>query len=138
MRGSKSFAAGAVLLSTMFGAGWALEACAGDAGPKGEQGPVGATGVAGPEGSPGVPGAAADGGGNVLSGPCTTPCHTFNGVVDQWRFSNHSHPQENEVGGGACRAPAMAAGEPVGASAASSSGYDAVGPLGMRAAQRSP
>lgn len=30
------------------------------------------------------------------------PCHTFGGVVDQWRFSNHSHPQQSEVGGGAC------------------------------------
>jgi hypothetical protein len=37
---------------------------------------------------------------------------------------------DREVGGGSCRAPAVAAGEPV--------GYDAVGPLGMRAAQRSP
>lgn len=37
-----------------------------------------------------------------LSGACTTPCHTFNGVVDQWRFSNHSHPQKNDVGGGSC------------------------------------
>jgi hypothetical protein len=37
-----------------------------------------------------------------LSGACTTPCHTFNGVVDQWRFSNHSHPQNNEIGGGSC------------------------------------
>ena len=50
-------------------------------------------------GTPGVP---PDGGGGVLSGACTTPCHTFNGVVDQWRFSNHSHPQKNDVGGGAC------------------------------------
>jgi len=51
-----------------------------------------------------LPGTTSDGGGGTgaLSGACTTPCHTFNGVVDQWRFSNHSHPQENEIGGGSC------------------------------------
>lgn len=71
----------------------------GDAGPPGAPGPTGVAGPAGPEG-PG-PTSGLDGG--PLSNPaCTTPCHTFNGVVDQWRFSNHSHPQENEIGGGAC------------------------------------
>jgi hypothetical protein len=60
---------------------------------------------AGPQGPPGPqgPGVGADGGAIApLSGACTTPCHTFNGVVDQWRFSNHSHPQKNEIGGGSC------------------------------------
>jgi hypothetical protein len=42
------------------------------------------------------------GGLGALGGACTKPCHTFNGVVDQWRFSNHSHPQNNEIGGGPC------------------------------------
>jgi hypothetical protein len=38
----------------------------------------------------------------ATTGACTTPCHTMGGVVDQWRFSNHSHPQENLIGGGVC------------------------------------
>jgi len=37
-----------------------------------------------------------------FGGACTTPCHTFNGVVDQWRLSHHSHPQNNEIGSGSC------------------------------------
>ncbi len=81
-------------------------ACSGNDGKDGAAGALGAAGVAGPQGPSGAPGAvgpAGDGGaGAVLSGACTTPCHTFNGVVDQWRFSNHSHPQENEIGGGVC------------------------------------
>lgn len=72
----------------------------------GETGPSGSPGPAGPPGPPGpagTPGEVVDaGGGGGMSGACTTPCHTFNGVVDQWRFSNHSHPQKNDVGGGAC------------------------------------
>jgi len=40
--------------------------------------------------------------GIILTGACTQPCHTFGVVVDQWRFSNHSHPQENLIGGGPC------------------------------------
>ena len=80
-----------------------LAACGdGENGAKGDPGAAGPAGPPGPSGTPGVPGPAADGGGGVLSGACTTPCHTFNGVVDQWRFSNHSHPQNNEIGGGAC------------------------------------
>lgn len=67
----------------------------GVAGPAGQQG---TPGQIGPKGDPGV---VPDGGG-TLGGACTTPCHTFNGVVDQWRFSNHSHPQNNEIGGGSC------------------------------------
>lgn len=77
-------------------------ACGGSDGP---QGNTGLTGVPGPQGPVGVPGPAGGGvadGGNILSGACTQPCHTFGGVVDQWRFSNHSHPQENEIGGGTC------------------------------------
>lgn len=71
----------------------------------GDVGPVGApgsTGEAGPPGPPGATGTAAEAGNPATTGPCTTPCHTFGGVVDQWRFSNHSHPQENEIGVGAC------------------------------------
>lgn len=92
------------LVSTILGGSIVLAACSGEDGKQGEPGPAGATGAQGQPGPPGVqgaPGVAADGG-TALSGACTTPCHTFNGVVDQWRFSGHSHPQENEIGGGAC------------------------------------
>lgn len=76
-------------------------ACTGSDGEKGEIGPVGQPGPQGPGGLPGT-GGAVDGGGSILTGACTQPCHTFGGVVDQWRFSNHSHPQENLIGGGPC------------------------------------
>ncbi|CAN5911119.1 hypothetical protein BH11MYX4_BH11MYX4_57510 [soil metagenome] len=69
----------------------------------GARGETGLGGQPGPQGPAGVPGPSgvADGG-SILTGACTQPCHTFGGVVDQWRFSNHSHPQENLIGGGAC------------------------------------
>jgi hypothetical protein len=73
----------------------ALGAC--DNGEDGRPGPAGPPGPQGP-----IPTAPDGGAITALSGACTTPCHTFNGVVDQWRFSNHSHPQKNEIGGGSC------------------------------------
>src|SRR5262249_37966634 len=98
----RSLGALAILTAVDVSAG--LAACgSGDAGAKGETGnagPSGPAGPVGPPGSPGSPGIGTDGGNPILSGACTTPCHTFGGVVDQWRFSNHSHPQENEIGGG--------------------------------------
>ncbi len=91
------------LVTMTLGTGLVLGACTGAdgatgaTGAPGQAGAPGAPGSAGPEGKPGpLP----DGGG--FSGACTKPCHTFNGVVDQWRFSNHSHPQKNEIGGGSC------------------------------------
>lgn len=93
---------GLAFIVGVVGAGAGLAACgSGEDGAKGEPGATGPAGPPGPPGPQGTPGTVADGGG-VLSGACTTPCHTFGGVVDQWRFSNHSHPQNNEVGGGAC------------------------------------
>ena len=77
-------------------------ACTGDAGPQGETGLAGQPGPAGVGGVGGLPGGGSADGGSILTGACTQPCHTFGGVVDQWRFSNHSHPQENLVGGGPC------------------------------------
>lgn len=74
----------------------------GDPGAAGAAGPAGPTGAAGPAGPQGPAGTTDPDAATPLSGACTTPCHTFNGVVDQWRFSNHSHPQENEIGGGVC------------------------------------
>jgi len=87
-----------VLMVVCGGIAVALAACGekgerGQAGPAGPQGPMGSVGEQGPVGPPGM---------LPDSGACTSPCHSFNGVVDQWRFSNHSHPQENEVGTSAC------------------------------------
>ena len=87
---------GCVLLGA-FAAG----ACSGS---DGAAGPTGKPGATGPIGAPGPQGPAGGGSdaGNYLTGACTVPCHAFTGVLAQWRFSNHSHPQENEVGGGTC------------------------------------
>ena len=91
------------LVVTTLAISTAFVACAGKDGATGQDGAIGPTGPQGTPGAPGVegkPGSVGDAG--TLSGACTTPCHTFNGVVDQWRFSNHSHPQNNEIGGGSC------------------------------------
>lgn len=95
--------AAAAIVSLSAAAAFVVGACGSD-GEKGETGAMGAPGPAGPVGPTGPAGSSVfpDAGTGALSGACTTPCHTFNGVVDQWRFSNHSHPQENEIGGGAC------------------------------------
>lgn len=95
--------AGLLVVTAATLVGFGLGACGSD-GEKGETGATGSPGAQGAQGPQGLPGIPADAGGGTgaLSGACTTPCHTFNGVVDQWRFSNHSHPQENEIGGGVC------------------------------------
>lgn len=97
--------AASIILLSILGGLAALAACGAD-GATGEAGtsspgPAGPVGPSGPPGEAGLPGLVGDAGA-VLSGACTTPCHTFGGVVDQWRFSNHSHPQNNEIGGGSC------------------------------------
>jgi len=88
----------------LFGVALVVIACTGEDGAKGENGAAGAPGpqgAAAPAGTTPLP--ASPDGGNILSNAgCTQPCHTFGGVVDQWKFSNHSHPQESEIGGGAC------------------------------------
>src|SRR6266508_3651575 len=53
-------------------------------GPQGEVGTQGPAGPAGPAGMPGTPGA--DGG---LPSSCLSPCHGFNGIVEQWKTSTH-------------------------------------------------
>ena len=97
-------ARGILFLVAIGGATAVAVACSGSDGAKGDTGLVGQPG---PQGTGGAPGAAGisdggSGGGSILTGACTQPCHTFGGVVDQWRFSNHSHPQENLIGGGPC------------------------------------
>jgi hypothetical protein len=90
-----------LILAAAAGATLVAVACGGDAGEKGDTGLSGLPGPQGPVGPAAEGGVGVDGG-SILSGACTQPCHTFGGVVDQWRFSNHSHPQKSDVGGGSC------------------------------------
>ncbi len=69
-------------------------ACTGSDGPAGAAGTPGATGAqgnpgaqgdAGPQGLPGIP-TTIDGG---ISSSCLSPCHGFNGIVEQWKTSTH-------------------------------------------------
>ena len=87
-------------------AGAALVACngsdgasgpAGAAGPTGTQGPVGGAGPAGTgtQGPPG-PSGAVDGG---LPTSCLSPCHGFNGIVEQWKTSTHYATFVSNLGG---------------------------------------
>lgn len=96
---------GLVVVASVLAVTAGLAACGsgadGEKGEPGQAGPPGAVGPEGPPGAAGLPGVLPDAG-PVVGGACTTPCHTFNGVVDQWRFSHHSHPQKNDVGVGAC------------------------------------
>jgi hypothetical protein len=93
----------AVVLATIAVTAAGLGACSGNDGANGQNGTNGPSGSPGPTGSPGVPGPPGEAGvAATQSGACTTPCHTFGGVVDQWRLSNHSHPQENQIGVGPC------------------------------------
>ena len=60
-------------------------------GPEGPAGPAGAAGVPAASGTAGTPGGVgpagvADGG---LSVGCMSPCHGFNGIVEQWKTSTH-------------------------------------------------
>ena len=87
-----------------------LSACAGDngkdgaVGPAGAQGPDGApgatgkagpagpVGAAGPQGDPGMTGSAGASGADttgLLATSCLSPCHGFNGIVEQWKGSTH-------------------------------------------------
>jgi hypothetical protein len=94
---------GLLFLLTASAIGFVVGACGSD-GENGKDGVMGGAGAAGPQGPAGTSSPAVDAGPGLggFTGACTKPCHTFNGVVDQWRFSNHSHPQNNEIGGGAC------------------------------------
>lgn len=98
-RPTLAIAAATLLIASAFVACTGKDGASGGPGATGPSGPQGAQG---PQGQQGIPGPLPDAGTGALTGACTTPCHTFNGVVDQWRFSNHSHPQNNEIGGGSC------------------------------------
>jgi hypothetical protein len=69
----------------------ALLACSGEQGPSG---PAGAEGEAGAPGGPGPAGPQGPAGDAAIIGidggtGCTSPCHGFGNVVDQWQYSKH-------------------------------------------------
>ncbi len=85
----RSLLLGSLVTLTLGGA--TLMACAGkdgDPGAAGATGPQGPAGSVGPQGSLGPPGPGFDGG-VPETGSCTTPCHGFGNVVDQWKYSRH-------------------------------------------------
>lgn len=72
----------------------------GDKGEQGDQGEKGDTGDTGEQGPPGPPGDGAGGDGaggagsvtlpeGTLNASCMRPCHTFTGMVEQWKTSRH-------------------------------------------------
>lgn len=61
----------------------------GEQGEQGEPGPMGEQGEQGEQGEPGVNGMGGALPDDVLSTSCLTPCHGFDGVVEQWKASTH-------------------------------------------------
>lgn len=87
------------LIAGVLLAGAALAACSGEQGPQGLQGEQGVPGVQGPQGPPGPAGEAgvvvyADAGDAGGPTSCTSPCHGFGNVVDQWKYSLHYQMNE--------------------------------------------
>ena len=66
-------------------------ACSGPEGPAGAPGAEGEAGAPGTPGTPGPQGPPADATVAAIDGGtgCTSPCHGFGNVVDQWQFSKH-------------------------------------------------
>src|SRR6478609_1719991 len=75
----------------------------GDTGAKGAQGEQGEPGEQGEQGEPGPPGDGAGGDSGVPSGTlnasCMKPCHTFSGIVEQWKTSRHYATYISNLGG---------------------------------------
>src|SRR5688572_20229029 len=65
----------------------------GPEGPEGPEGPAGPEGEPGETGEPGPPGPGAAGATGVpegtLNASCLQPCHSFGGIVEQWKTSTH-------------------------------------------------
>jgi len=73
---------------------------AGPPGPVGSQGPSGTAGPPGPAGPPGSGMAIPDGGMAAgLPTSCLSPCHGFNGMVEQWKTSTHYSTFISNLGG---------------------------------------
>lgn len=64
----------------------------GEKGDEGEQGPPGPSGAAGAAGAPGVPE-------GTVNASCLQPCHSFGGIVDQWKSSTHYATAIANLGG---------------------------------------
>jgi hypothetical protein len=81
--------------------------CAGADGPQGIAGPVGEAGPQGPAGTPGEGGSPGGMGGLItvegglagLPTSCLSPCHGFNGIVEQWKTSTHYATFVSNLGG---------------------------------------
>src|SRR6478736_1001749 len=75
----------------------------GDTGPKGPQGDQGDQGDPGEQGEQGPPGDGAGGDSGVpvgtLNASCMKPCHTFAGIVEQWKTSRHYATYISNLGG---------------------------------------
>ncbi len=77
----------------------------GDKGETGEKGATGETGEQGPQGETGPAGPAGvgEGGGpadmGALKTSCLSPCHGFNGIVEQWKTSTHYATYVANLGG---------------------------------------
>src|SRR5690242_3618484 len=92
------------------GFGFVLASCGGGGRPPG---PTGATGLTGPQGAAGLPrparppgeagtpGTSLAGfeGGAALPSSCLSPCHGFNGIVEQWKTSTHYSAFISNLGG---------------------------------------
>lgn len=78
---------------------------AGCTGPDGAPGTVGVAGASGGQGTPGPAGPSGPKGDNVgidaggLSSSCLSPCHGFNGIVEQWKTSTHYATFISNLGG---------------------------------------
>jgi hypothetical protein len=80
--------------------------CEGADGPPGLTGPVGSAGPQGPAAPPsegGAPGGLGtlpvEGGLAALPSSCLSPCHGFNGIVEQWKTSTHYSTFISNLGG---------------------------------------
>lgn len=81
-----------------------MSACTGADGAQGTKGETGSTGPAGPTGPSGPAGSAGPAGSNgVVDGglatSCMSPCHGFNGIVEQWKTSTHFATYVSNLGG---------------------------------------
>lgn len=65
-------------------------------GQPGEPGPAGVNGSDGAPGEPGADGAVPAG---TVSTSCLSPCHGFNGIVEQWKTSRHFSTYIANLGG---------------------------------------
>jgi hypothetical protein len=76
----------------------------GPAGERGEKGEQGSVGPPGPVGEAGAPGPAGTGvpldASAALPASCLSPCHGFNGIVEQWKTSTHYAAAVANLNGG--------------------------------------